>query len=620
MMLLYVSCDGQKYDYQSKLKKYNDSLTQGTFTQDVYLTKTDYLLFYLWYELSENIPHELLVEMLTKYKEIAWSNKKFDLHKAIYYGHFATNANLQGRAGEAVFFAGKYDEQMKNSGEESFLKNVMVINHYQASRNYTKIIEFYEANEEHIFNLAVSGKLSGNDLVNQINTVGASVDAYIHTKQFSKAKEQINKLNKLNDIVQKDPKAGLYSKTLSYVQGISPEVKLSLALNLKQEALLKINDGIKHLNENKESLGSTYADFMNVFNDLKVEYYTQYNDFKSAQRLLHEVKPTKYLLGKDSLFLSRKAATLQANMGKYKEAFYELQSNLTRQEEKAVILTNQMDELLFAHAEAEFNRNELDFAQKDKRAQLYWMFGIGFLLTSLLIRSLILRIKEKRKTEAIILQLNQLTDVMVEEAKKEAAKEEKRKLGQDLHDDLSGSLASLLHVIKGAESETKEPGSVEKFEHIFERTNQIYERIRTKSHVMYDLSESSANDSLGKNIKKIVDTALPDKDFSKEIEIDPSVASLLPSSTRIEVLRIVQEAINNILKHAKKASNVFVFLYKEMDTVTLQISDDGKQVSLPTAKKGIGLSSIADRVKALGGQLKIETGSGMNLTILFPLV
>lgn len=617
---IHTNLHGQRADNPiNLLKSYNEALENGAFSNELYFKKTDTLFVNTFFRTSGSFPQDQLIQLLEQYKKLAWSDKKFEQYKALYYGHLATNANIQGRVGEAIFYAGKYDEQTEKLGNNSFLKNIILFKHYQSNKNYIKAIEFFEQNEQELYSFSIERKLTPEDQINQITIFGVVIEAYLYYEKTSRARELITKLRKFNELVQKSDQLGIYSKTMAYVQTLVPEIQLSLALNLHQKANKDITDGLKHLNANKKELAGSYNDFMNVLSNLKVDYLTRVKKYKEASTLLSTLRPDKYLFGNDSLFLSLKEANLQANMGSYREAYLQLETALNNQNKRTITLTNELDGLLYSHAEAEYNRNELEYVQSEKKIQLLWMLGIGLSLTVLLVASALFRIREKRKTRAALDHLNQLTDVMVEEARKEAAKEEKRKLGQDLHDDLSGSLASLLHVIKRAESQTQDKNTAGELERIFERTGLVYERIRTKSHLLYDLSENNENDFLGQNIRKIVDTALPDKDFTKEVEIDPSVSILLSSAARIEVLRIVQEAINNILKHARKASDIFVFLYKEADTVTLQISDNGKSAALPPNRKGIGLHSIADRVQKLGGQLKIDTQSGMNLTILFPL-
>ena len=74
--------------------------------------------------------------------------------------------------------------------------------------------------------------------------------------------------------------------------------------------------------------------------------------------------------------------------------------------------------------------------------------------------------------------------------------------------------------------------------------------------------------------------------------------------TRIALLRIIQEAITNIIKHAK-AKNVGILIYEEDDTLLLTINDDGVGLDEKKSSNGnstMGLQSIRRRVQSLHGE------------------
>jgi signal transduction histidine kinase len=88
------------------------------------------------------------------------------------------------------------------------------------------------------------------------------------------------------------------------------------------------------------------------------------------------------------------------------------------------------------------------------------------------------------------------------------------------------------------------------------------------------------------------------------------------------LFRIVQEALNNILKHAR-AKQCRVWLERDLHCVRLTISDDGagfdtKAAALPA---GLGLASIAERSRMLGATLEIKSqvGTGSVIHIEIPI-
>ena len=94
-------------------------------------------------------------------------------------------------------------------------------------------------------------------------------------------------------------------------------------------------------------------------------------------------------------------------------------------------------------------------------------------------------------------------------------------------------------------------------------------------------------------------------------------AMTLPGETEVSLLRVTQEALANIAKHAK-ASRVIVSLTYLDDTVTLDIDDDGVGITgstEPRADRGFGLIGMRERITSVGGELSIESAPGEGTTI-----
>ena len=90
----------------------------------------------------------------------------------------------------------------------------------------------------------------------------------------------------------------------------------------------------------------------------------------------------------------------------------------------------------------------------------------------------------------------------------------------------------------------------------------------------------------------------------------------------VTIYRIVQEALNNIIKHAD-AKEVIIQLIKEADKINITVEDDGKgfNVSEAMEKNGMGMRSLDSRVKYLNGELNIhsEIGKGTTIEIEIPV-
>ena len=100
-----------------------------------------------------------------------------------------------------------------------------------------------------------------------------------------------------------------------------------------------------------------------------------------------------------------------------------------------------------------------------------------------------------------------------------------------------------------------------------------------------------------------------------------AVENIFPVEKELTIYRIVQEALNNILKHSE-ANNASIALSRGKKFYLLEIDDDGKgfDATNPAVQRGFGLANIVNRVDLLNGKLKISTepGKGTNIKIYIP--
>ena len=94
----------------------------------------------------------------------------------------------------------------------------------------------------------------------------------------------------------------------------------------------------------------------------------------------------------------------------------------------------------------------------------------------------------------------------------------------------------------------------------------------------------------------------------------------LPDTTRIALLRILQEALLNARKHAQ-AQHMIVTLLFEENTLRLTVKDDGRGFSpsefqtRPPEAGGAGLQLMRARAQALGGEFRVQTGRGQGAIV-----
>jgi two-component system, NarL family, sensor histidine kinase UhpB len=92
----------------------------------------------------------------------------------------------------------------------------------------------------------------------------------------------------------------------------------------------------------------------------------------------------------------------------------------------------------------------------------------------------------------------------------------------------------------------------------------------------------------------------------------------VPKDVALCVYRVAQEALSNVIRHSG-AHSVDLRLRLEAGDLVLQVTDDGH--GLQTRGQGLGLRSAAERVRAVGGELRIESppGHGTTVSLAVPL-
>ena len=203
---------------------------------------------------------------------------------------------------------------------------------------------------------------------------------------------------------------------------------------------------------------------------------------------------------------------------------------------------------------------------------------------------------------------------------------ERRRISFELHDELGQSLAALkiqvgsLGKILGSDSPEI---LISGCEELRQSINLIIENVRRLSR---DLSPVALDD-LG------IDVALEYllTNFAKlhEIKITYELAEithLFCQGAQRHIYRIIQESLNNIGKHAH-ATHVIITIEKRKNRVFLIVKDDGNGFNVEdiqsrkTAKSGMGLTAMGERVRILEGLLDIESevGKGTTITVSLPV-
>ena len=194
-----------------------------------------------------------------------------------------------------------------------------------------------------------------------------------------------------------------------------------------------------------------------------------------------------------------------------------------------------------------------------------------------------------------------------------AAVKERERIARDLHDGVISRLFGTRMALGFIESDNPSTET-----HLKELQN-IEAEIRNVSHNLVSNSLTS-EDGVEKLIKKLIDTFNEHTATSFELTISKSIDfSNLEDSVKISIYYIIQECLQNVMKHAN-ATVCKVALRQKEKTLSGTIADNGAGFEAKTAKDGIGLTNLRYRITDLGGTLNIHSdSSGTQIAFNIPL-
>jgi two-component system sensor histidine kinase UhpB len=223
-----------------------------------------------------------------------------------------------------------------------------------------------------------------------------------------------------------------------------------------------------------------------------------------------------------------------------------------------------------------------------------------------------------------------LTDITDMIQKQEASKEkellkntlavqesERMEIGMELHDNITQLLASAKLMLDTAIRQTKS-----KDEHLEKARDDVFTAIHEARKLSHSLVVPGLEtESLTDAVMRLLETLKTDNRLMIQLKlVSRKRLNSLEPGVRLALYRILQEQVNNIIKHAD-ASYVLVELKHVSDSIQLIVQDDGVGFDPEQYQPGIGLSNISRRVRHLGGDCRVHSmpGEGCQLKILIPL-
>jgi signal transduction histidine kinase len=195
--------------------------------------------------------------------------------------------------------------------------------------------------------------------------------------------------------------------------------------------------------------------------------------------------------------------------------------------------------------------------------------------------------------------------------------EERKRIAAELHDSLGQSLLIIknhatLGLMTAEDSLAARDQIAESASESIEEVRQIARNLRP--HHLDRLGLTQA-------IEAMIESVAASTTIHLTSELVP-IDGVFPKDAEITVFRIIQESLNNIIKHSQ-ATDAKIAIDRDSRAVTITIEDNGRGFAALNSHSsqpgGFGLTGIAERVKILGGEHAIESSPGRGARIIVKL-
>jgi two-component system, NarL family, sensor kinase len=261
-------------------------------------------------------------------------------------------------------------------------------------------------------------------------------------------------------------------------------------------------------------------------------------------------------------------------------------------------------------------------AARDKQTRRALVAGIGMLLV--IAGSLVMYYVRKQRSDKLIANERINTLLKDQELKSvsnmlEVQEQERKRIAADLHDRLGSMLSTVKLYFNTVEEQIDnlKAQNKEQYHKATVMLDEACDEVRKISHNL--VSGELVKFGLVSALNQLKNT-IEDTGKMKMNVLAFGMTERLESTTEISLYRVVQELMNNMLKHAK-ATEVTIQLNRVDDNLNIVVEDNGMgfDVAAALAKDGMGLRNMETRVKKMQGVITFDSGKGSGTTTIIDI-
>lgn len=195
----------------------------------------------------------------------------------------------------------------------------------------------------------------------------------------------------------------------------------------------------------------------------------------------------------------------------------------------------------------------------------------------------------------------------------EGKKSEQKRVSEELHDGILGQMLGIRLVLSGL-NERNDPSAIEQRAELIVKLQELEEEIRTISHELSEAAYKKVHNFII-SIGELIGSVSKSSGITISFEHDDHFNwDSLGGDVKINIYRVIQELLQNCVKHAQ-CESVQVAFQKDKNVLHLTVTDDGIGFDNTRGKHGIGLKNIVSRVKKMGAWLEIEGKPDQGTTV-----
>lgn len=395
------------------------------------------------------------------------------------------------------------------------------------------------------------------------------------------------------------------------------ELSALTGLALNQEKRQNYKEALAYLND---AMLIAARERIPAYNTLETRIalgsvYLQMKDYSKAKTILiAALADTKKMDQKELLqLLEPKVAAVNAATGNYREAYEHMKQysgikDSFLKQEKTRSLEAWMNSLMAEKNKAMLTQQLHITRQENQLQRMNFLIGgtiLGALLLLAISFALVRNYRHKQVIQqSFIYQLQQQQEINQLKAQVRGEEHERQRIAHELHDGIASQLWAIkLNVDSMQQQDNTDEAQRKKLGAIFQQLTDATQDVRKTAHnLMPDLLlEEGLATALASLCEKTGKSTRLEVDF-QEYGIMPRV----DDEITLSIYRMVQELIQNVLKHARNATHLLVQISCVDTLLNITVEDNGTSARESGKEEGIGIKQIRKRTNALKGHFDLQ--------------